>query len=686
MSNKSELTNPLIRQHTLPPFSEIRPEHIHPAIHELIERNLRVLDQQLTSMETFDWESIAAPISEREDELSRAWSTVSHLNAVDNSEALRKEYQVSLAELTQYSTQMSQNKTLFDAYKKLSEQDEFSLLKQSQKKTIENSLRDFRLAGVDLEDEKKERYAKIQARLSELSNQFSNNVLDATQGWYKHLKDQSMLEGMPENAVEGAKQAAQTRELEGYVLTLDAPVYMTVMSQAKSSALREEMYNAYMTRASDQGPTAGKWDNSDIIEEIMQLRQELAQVLGFENYSEVSLAPKMAASTQQVINFLEDLAKKSNAQAQRELAELNAWTKDNFAVEELAVWDVPYYSERMKEARYALNQEELRPYFPLSKVLEGLFNVASRLFDVEFKELQNFESWHKDVRLFRISRNNETIAQFYLDAFARPGKRGGAWKATCRDRCLSSAGLQLPVAYLVCNFSPPVGDKPGLLTHSDVTTLFHEFGHGLHHMLTKIDVSAVSGINGVAWDAVELPSQFLENWCWLPEVIQSISAHYETGEPLPEEKLQALLKAKNFQSALFMLRQLEFALFDFRLHIEYGSENFTSVQNLLDEVREQVAVISPPEFNRFQHGFSHIFAGGYAAGYYSYKWAEVLSADAFSLFEEKGAFDKTSGEKFLQEILEKGGSEDAMALFVNFRGREPSVDALLRHSGIEANA
>jgi oligopeptidase A len=679
----SSAENPLLKPHPLPPFAAIQAQHVLPAVQSLTQSNLAALETQLEQLQDPDWDSLVAPLEEREDLLNQAWSPVSHLNGVANNPQLREAYNSSIALLTEYNTRIGQNSALVAAYERLAGDEGFAALTSAQQTAVRNALRDFRLAGVSLPDAAKKRYGEIQTRLSDLSNRFSNNVLDATQGWFKHVTDASELQGLPESALAGAARAATNKNLEGWVLTLDGPVYLTVMTQADNRELRREMYTAYMTRASDQGPTAEQWDNTALIEEILQLRQELAQLLGFANYAELSIEPKMAQNTAQVLEFLRELAQKSRVQAERDLNELRHWAEETHGVSNMEVWDVPYYSEKLKEARYQISQEALRPYFTLPKVLEGLFALNKTLFDIDIFLQEGVETWHQDVLFYRVERGGKPLAYFYLDLFAREGKRGGAWMAECRVRRRTAEKLQLPVAYLVCNFNAPVGDTPSLLTHNEVTTLFHEFGHGLHHMLTQVDVAAVSGINGVAWDAVELPSQFMENWCWEPSVLKSLSGHHKTGEALPDELIEKMLAAKNFQAAMMILRQIEFALFDFRLHMEYGRPGFPGVQALLDEVRQAVAVLIPPAFNRFQNGFTHIFAGGYAAGYYSYKWAEVLSADAFAAFEESGLFDRATGERFLQEILEKGGSEDAMALFRRFRGREPDIGALLRHAGIE---
>ncbi|WP_419832473.1 oligopeptidase A [Endozoicomonas atrinae] len=675
------MNNPLLESSELPPFSKILPEHIKPAIESIIDDNEKAVAALLASGAGTGWSALQEPLDQLDDRLGQAWSPVGHMNAVVNSEALRDAYNGCLPLLSEYSTRLGQNRQLFEAYQSLADSEEFNKLDSAQQKVINDNLRDFRLAGVALEDDKKARYGEIKKQLSELTSKFSDNVLDATMAWSKLITDESELAGLPESALAGAKQLAESKEKEGWLLNLDFPSYFPVMTYCDNRELRKEVYTAFSTRASDQGPNAGEFDNTKNIQEILKLRHELAQLLGFDNYAEYSLATKMAESPDKVIEFLEDLAAKSKPQAEKELAELKAFAKETFGVEELEAWDVGYYGEKLRQQRYAISQEELRPWFPSEKAISGMFEVVNRLYGIEFETVNNVDTWHKDVRFFNITRKGEVIGRFYLDLYAREHKRGGAWMDVCRSRWKQDGKLQLPVAYLTCNFTPPVGDKPALLTHDEVVTLFHEFGHGLHHMLTKVDYAAISGISGVAWDAVELPSQFMENWCWEKEGLAIISGHFETGEPLPEEMLNKLLAAKNFQSAMMMVRQLEFSLFDFKLHKEYR-ENI-DVQSVLNEVRKQVAVVIPPSFNRFQNSFSHIFAGGYAAGYYSYKWAEVLSADAFSRFEEEGIFNRNTGESFLHEVLEKGGSAEPMELFVNFRGREPEIDALLRHSGIQ---
>lgn len=673
------MSNPLLQQPELPTFSAIKPENVEPAIDELLGRNRAGIEALCQVTATPDWNSLVAPLEQLNDDLSRAWSPVSHMNSVVNGEALRQAYNACLPKLSQYWTELGQNQQLFEAFSHLAENDQ--TLDGPQRKVVSNTLRDFRLSGIALPTEGQQRYAELQQQLSLLTTRFSENVLDATNAWSLLISDEAELAGLPDMALAGARQAAEAREQQGWLFTLDFPSYFAVVTHADNRDLRHQLYRAYATRASELGADA-KWDNTQLIDDILALRHELALLLGFANYAEYSLATKMAESTDQVVGFLEDLAGRARTAGQQEYRELSDFAREHYGLETLEAWDLAYCSEKLKQARYEVSQETLRPYFPMPRVLDGLFQVAGRLFDIQIEEVTEFDRWHKDARLFNVMRKGERLASFYLDPYARDNKRGGAWMDTCRiRRRLPDGQLQLPVAYLVCNFTPAVGSNPALLTHNEVTTLFHEFGHGLHHMLTQIECADVSGINGVAWDAVELPSQFMENWCWEPEALALISGHYQTGEVLPKALLDKMLAAKNFQSAMFMVRQLEFSLFDFHLHRDF-QPGVTSVQQLLDGVRERVSVVPVPDFNRFQNSFSHIFAGGYAAGYYSYKWAEVLSADAFSRFEEEGIFSPRAGADFRSNVLEMGGSREPMELFVAFRGREPSVDALLRHAGI----
>ncbi|HEH9418812.1 TPA: oligopeptidase A [Aeromonas sobria] len=680
------MNNPLLTMDALPPFSQIQPEQVQAAVVQAIADCKQKISDVLAQNETHTWDSLIAPLEEVNDRLARIWSPVSHLNSVLNSEALRAAHDACLPLLSEFQTYVGQHEGLYQAYLGLSQSDDFPLLSGAQRKEILNTLRDFRLSGIGLPAEAQQRYGEIQARLSELASRFSNNVLDATQGWYKPVTEEAELAGLPDSVRAAARQMAELKGKEGWLFTLDIPSYLPVMMYSDNRELRAEMYQAFTTRASDQGPNGGKWDNTAIMSELLTLRRELAQLLGFANYAELSLATKMADKTEQVVSFLTDLAAKSLPQGKAELEEIRAFATEQHGQSELAAWDLAYYAEKLKQHKFSISDEQLRPYFPASKVVKGLFEVVKRVFGMKVRERLGIDTWHPDVRFYDIfDAEDELRGSFYLDLYAREHKQGGAWMDVCLGRRYRQDGsLQKPVAYLTCNFNGPVDGKPALFTHNEVVTLFHEFGHGIHHMLTRIDVAGVAGINGVAWDAVELPSQFLENWCWESEALAFISGHHETGEPLPADLLEKMLTARNFQAAMQMLRQLEFSLFDFRLHQTFDPANPDQIPNLLAEVRSQVAVMTPPEFNRFQHSFSHIFAGGYAAGYYSYKWAEVLSADAFSRFEEEGIFNPVTGQSFLKHILEKGGSKEPMELFRAFRGREPKVDALLRHSGIAA--
>ena len=677
------MDNPLLELEGLPPFSRVKPEHAEPAIDRLLAQSREQIDALLRQPPPFSWRNLIEPLELIDDRIGRSWSPVSHMNSVVNNPALRDAYNACLPKLSDFATEMGQNEQLCAAYKAVADGGEH--LDSAQRKLLENALLDFHLSGVDLPPAEKDRFKQISQELSRLTSKFEENLLDATNAWHKLINDADDLSGLPQSALDLARQTAEQRGEAGWMLTLEFPSYLPVMTYADDRKLRYEVYRAFATRASDQGPQAGQWDNGEIMEEILALRHEQAQLLGFSDFAERSLARKMARSSDQVLDFLNDLARRSHAQARKELAELEAFARSRYGAGDLQAWDIGYYSEKLRQERYAITQEELRPYFPETRVLPGMFAVVERLYGIEIRQVDGVDSWHPDVRFFEIrDQHGELRGQFYLDMYARPHKRGGAWMDGCINRMFTGQVDQIPVAYLTCNFSPPVGGKPALLTHDEVQTLFHEFGHGLHHLLTRIDYPAVSGINGVAWDAVELPSQFMENWCWEREAMALFSGHYQSGEPLPDEMFQKMLAAKNFQSGMQMVRQLEFSLFDFRIHREYDPQQGGRIYPILQQVRDQVAVVRPPAFNRFAHGFSHIFAGGYAAGYYSYKWAEVLSADAFSLFEERGVFDRQTGHSFLCNVLERGGSADAMDLFIAFRGREPNIDALLRHSGIAA--
>jgi len=678
-------SNPLLQDFDLPSYSLIKPEHVEPAIEQILADNRaamgRLLEQQAADP---SWDGLVLALDELGARLGQAWSPVSHLNAVCNSAELRAAYEACLPKLSEYWTEIGQNQPLFQAYQKLAESPAAAGFDVAQKTILEHALRDFRLSGIDLLAEQQTRYGEIQMKLSELASKFSNQLLDATQAWTKHVSDEAALDGLTDSAKAQMKQAAEAKGLDGWLISLEFPSYFAVMTYANDRALRAEVYAAYCTRASDQGPNAGKNDNGPVMNEILALRQELAKLLGFGNYAELSLASKMAESTEQVLSFLRDLGMRGKPFAEQDLRELQAFASEQ-GCSDLQSWDVGYYSEKLREQRYSISQEILRAYFPIDKVLTGLFAIVEKLYGIQIKELTGFDTWHPDVRLFEITENGQHVGRFFFDLYARANKRGGAWMDGARDKRRSADGTLIsPVANLVCNFTPAVGNKPALLTHDEVTTLFHEFGHGLHHLLTRVEHAGASGINGVAWDAVELPSQFMENWCWEPDGLALISGHFETGEPLPQDLLDKMLAAKNFQSGLMMVRQIEFSLFDFELHATHGDGR--SVLDVLEGIREEVSVLRPPAYNRFPNSFAHIFAGGYAAGYYSYKWAEVLSADAFSKFEEEGVFNSATGQAFREAILARGGSQAPMVLFVDFRGREPSIDALLRHLGLSQEA
>ncbi|MBA4216997.1 MAG: M3 family metallopeptidase [Proteobacteria bacterium] len=665
------MTNPLLSTAALPDFAAIRPEHVQPAIQELLAAAQAALDEAVKPETPADYDRLSGILDTASERLGAAWGAVGHLNAVADTPALREAYNAMLPAVTEFSTAMGANEALFAKYKAVLAA-QGAALPAARQQLLKHAIRDFVLSGAELQGEARERYAAIQERSAELQQQFSEHVLDATDGW-SYIASTEELAGVPQDVLDATRL-----DDGGHKLTLHFPVYLPVMQYAENRALRERLYRAYVTRASEvlEAGSKPEWDNSAAMREIVALRQEEARLLRYSNFAEVSLAPKMASSPAEVMAFLRDLARRARPFAEKDLAELREFAQGA----PLESWDVSYWSEKLKEARYAFSDQTVKQYFTAPKVVAGLFSIIERLFDVSITEAQA-SVWHDSVKFYELRRGGEKIASFYLDLYARPGKRPGAWMDDVRSRWLKPTGeQQLPVAQLVCNFASPVGDKPALLTHDDVITLFHEFGHGLHHMLTQVNDLGVSGISGVEWDAVELPSQFMENFCWEWEVLQQLSGHVDSGEPLPRELFDKMLAAKNFQSGLMTLRQIEFALFDMRLHGEPGAE--ADVQKLLDEVRAEVAVLIPPAFNRFQHSFSHIFAGGYAAGYYSYKWAELLSADAWSAFEEEGVFNAATGRRFLREVLEQGGARDAIDNFKAFRGREPKIDALLRHQGM----
>jgi len=673
MINSITAQETLVDIANLPQFSQISTDDIVENVKNAIAHCKATLDASVVLGEV-SYHNLVEKLEQADDELSQLWSPIGHMNSVVSSDELRAAHDACLPLLSEYSTYLGQHEKLCHLYQQLQQSDAYNELSVAQQKVVDNAVRDFTLSGVALEEGKKKRFAQISSELSDLASQFSNNVMDATLNFTKHVLDEEQLAGLPDSAKAAAAQAAKQKDLRGYVFTLDIPSYLPIAMYADNRQLREEMYRAYSTRASELDSEDGKFDNTANITHILELR----------SYAEYSLATKMAQSPEQVTGFLHDLAKRSKPQAHKDVEELRVFAQNEFGVSSLEAWDYSYYSEKLKQKKYAVSDEQLRPYFPEDKVLRGLFEVVYRLYSLQILEVKGVDVWHKDVRFFEIRDDKGRLrGSFFLDLYARQKKRGGAWMDVCRTKRIDSIGqLQSPVAYLTCNFNAPVGDKPALFTHDEVVTLFHEFGHGIHHMLTQITVGGVSGISGVPWDAVELPSQFLENWCWEPEALAFISGHYESGEPLPEDLLDKMLAARNFQSAMQMVRQLEFSLFDFELHTLPAEK--ADVQNVLDHVRETVSVIKPPSFNRFQNSFSHIFAGGYAAGYYSYKWAEVLSSDAFSRFEEEGIFNPDTGHSFLHNILEQGGARAPMDLFVAFRGREPNIAALLRHSGISA--
>jgi oligopeptidase A len=680
MNKLAKSANPLLDFSGLPRFAEIKPEHVAPAIEQLLAENRALISRLLDDTAQPTWVGFVLPMEDANERLSRAWGPVGHLNAVMNNPELREVYNAMLPKITQYYAELGQNLALFDKFKALHNSAEFAGLSAARKKIIENELRDFRLGGAELPDVQKARYMQIQERLAELSSRFSDNLLDATNDFSLLIESEDELGGLPEDVLQAAQESAQAAGKSGWLFTLKAPSYMPVMQYADNRKLREKMYRAYGTRASEFGKP--EWDNSKLMDEIIKLRGEEARLLGFANYGELSLESKMANSPQLVIDFVRELAERARPFAEKDLAELRESARNELGNSELQSWDVPYFSEKLREQRYAFSEQEVKQYFPEDAVLNGMFKLVETLYGLQIEQA-SAPVWHGDVRFFDIrNQQNQLVGQFYLDLYARNSKRGGAWMDDVITRRRTDSGIQTPVAYLNCNFSPPVGNKPALFTHDEVITLFHESGHGLHHLLTEVEDLGVSGINGVEWDAVELPSQFMENFCWEWEVVHGMTRHVDSKEKLPRELFDKMFAAKNFQSGLQTLRQIEFALFDMLMHSKFEAGGGKSILQLLDEVRAEVAVLIPPTFQRFPHSFSHIFSSGYAAGYYSYKWAEVLSADAYSMFEENGVLNPDVGARFRSEILAMGGSRGAMQSFIAFRGREPSIDALLRHNGL----
>jgi oligopeptidase A len=695
-----DTSNPLLDFSGLPRFDAIRPEHVTPAIEQLIAEARKVVDslEAPSADNSVSWDNFVVPLEEATERLGRAWGVVNHLNHVMDTPELRATYNENQPKVTEFWTELGQNEALFGKYKQLHASPEFVNLTPARKRIVENALRDFRLGGAELPEKQKERFAEIQEEQAKLSTRFSENVLDATNDYKLLVENEAELAGLPDDAKAAARAAAERDGKTGWQFSLHFPSYFPVLQFADNRELREKIYRANATKASEMGivfSETEKWDNSANIAQLLRLRDEEAKLLDFQSFAHVSLEPKMAETPEHVIEFLEDLARRARPYAEKDLAELRAFAKDELGIAEMQAWDVAYASEKLREKRYAFSAQEVKQYFPEPKVVAGLFGLISKLFDVTIAP-DEAPVWHPDVRFYRIERDGQLVGQFYLDLYARQGKGQGAWMDDARGRRLTTGGIvQTPIAYLTCNFTPPAaspdGDgklQPSLFTHDEVTTLFHEFGHGLHHMLTEVDELSVSGISGVEWDAVELPSQFMENFCWEWDVLQGMTAHVKTGEPLPRELYDKMLAAKNFQSGMQTLRQVEFSLIDMHLHYDFDPNSQQTVQQLVDDVRSKFAVLVPPSFNRFQHSFGHIFAGGYAAGYYSYKWAEVLSADAYAAFEEAveaggGAVDAT-GKRFHREILSVGGSRPALESFKAFRGREPQIDALLRHNGMAA--
>jgi oligopeptidase A len=676
-------TNPLLQDGELPAFSAIRPEHVVPAVEQILA-DYRAAIAALTSADgERDFRNTLLPQEAWDERLGRAWSPVSHLHSVKDTEELRKAYSVALEAITEHSTELGQNRELYAAVDAVARRSDFAGLERPARTLTEHALRDFRLSGVALEEPARSRFKVITNELSRLATEFEEAVLDATEAWTEHLTDESALAGIPDSGRAVLAAYAQEKELDGWLVTLRQPSVQAVLTYANDRALRERVYTAYSTRASDQGPDAGRFDNSSRIDQILALRHEAAQLLGFANAAEESLATKMAAAPARVIEFLNDLIARAKPVAERELGELRDFAAKELGIADLQPWDIGYSGEKLRERRFQLNEEELKPYFPQAAVLDGLYAICERVFGIRFQRREGVDVWHDDVGYYDLfDTDGHHIAGAYVDLYARSGKRGGAWMDVCRSRFRDADGLHRPIAYLTCNFAPPTATTPSLLTHDDVLTLFHEFGHGLHHLLTEIDYPGISGISGVEWDAVELPSQFLENFCWQRETLDLFARHYQTGAPLPQELFERMLAARHFQAGMFLVRQLEFGLFDFRLHLEYEPARGGRVNEILREVRERVAVVRPPAWQRFAHSFTHIFAGGYGAGYYSYLWAEVLSADAFSRFEAEGIFNRATGDAFRREVLAVGGSRPALESFVAFRGREPEPTALLQSYGL----
>ncbi len=677
---KQDSLNPLLDFSGLARFGEIQSEHVTPAVDQLLDEARSVVSLITAPEVAASWDTVVEPLNEATDRLGRAWGAVSHMNAVVDTPELREQYNDNLPKLTAFWTELSQNEALYAKFKALAAERDFDDWPAARRKVVENELRDFRLGGAELAVDQKQRFKQIRARESQVSTRFAENVLDATNAFALYIEDASALAGVPQDALQMLAEAAQADGKTGYKISLQFPSWSAIVDYADDRALRQQLYRAYYTRASEFGKP--EWNNGPLMLELLKLRREHAQLLGYKNFAEVSLVPKMAESPSEVLEFLRDLARRAKPYAERDMAELRKFAQNELGIADLQPWDVSYASEKLRERRYSYSEQELKQYFAEPRVLAGLFKVVETLFAVAICE-ESAPAWHPDVRFFRIENlQGELVGQFYLDLYARDHKQGGAWQDDARSRRARRTGLATPVSFLTCNLSRPSGGKPATFKHDEVLTLFHEFGHGLHHMLTRVDEPSVSGIQGVEWDAVELPSQFMENFAWEWEVLQMLTEHVDTGARLPRELFEKMLAAKSFQSGMFTVRQLEYALFDMLLHSGAEMTDEARVMKLLADVRREVSVLVPPEYDRFHHAFSHIFAGGYAAGYYSYKWAEVLSADAYSAFEEAGVLNASIGGRFRDEILAVGGSRPALQSFVAFRGRKPTIDALLRHNGM----
>lgn len=675
------MQNPLLDFTGLPQFSSIKASHVKPAVEHQLSNNRQIIEQLLQQAKPFTWNTLIRPLEKAENELEKLWSPVSHLNAVVNSNELRDAYNECLPMLSEYHTEVGQNKALYLAILDVYEND--ASLTAAQKKSLEDNIKGFKLSGVDLPEAEQVRFKALSQELSQLSSSYSDNVLDATNAWTLPIQDEQQLAGLPETSKAMAAQTAQERDVEGWLFTLEFPSYYAIITYADDRELREKMYKAYVTKASDQSDKTD-WDNQGIMRDIMKLRKEKSALLGFDNFANLSLDSKMAESPEKVIDFLNQLAEKSKPLAEQEYQELKHFAQQTLALDEMKVWDIAYVSEKLKQQKYAISDEDLKPYFPVDQVIQGLFDLVQKLFNIRIEAITDgIDLWHEDVRYYQIKdADDRLLASFYFDLYARQHKRGGAWMDSYCSRFHDGDQQQLPVAYMTCNSTPPIGDDPALFTHYEVETIFHEFGHGLHHMLTQIDHLDISGISGVEWDAVELPSQFMENWCWEREALNLFAKHYQTGETIPDDLFDKMQASKNYHSAMGMVRQLEFSLFDMQIHLAADDDEGNNIHDILQTVRQQVSVVTPPTYNRFENSFGHIFAGGYAAGYYSYKWAEVLSADAYEKFKEEGLFNPATGKAYFDEILSVGGSRPAMESFKAFRGREPSVEPLLKHAGL----